>query len=95
MVEIRTSGKHSHRRVTIEDATTALGATSMTKGVLAACDHASRDVRNKQQALEYLETHVSGQHARKVAELLDTPHVPTRYQATVKVGVERVEGTDE
>lgn len=95
MVEIRTSGDHAHRRTIIEDATEDLGASSMTKGVLAACEHASMDLKRKQKALRYLETHVPGQHVREVAEILHTPHVPTAYQATVAVGVERVEGRDE
>lgn len=74
-VEIRTSGDYAHRRTTIEDARDTLGATSMTKGVLSACEHATHDVKNKRKALNYLETHVAGKHVEKVAELLSTPHV--------------------
>lgn len=85
-MEIRDTGEYAHRRATIEDAQDALGASSMTAGVLAACDHAASDVQNKRRALAYLETHVAGEHVRKVADLLSTRHVPITYTATTTVG---------
>jgi hypothetical protein len=88
MVEIRTSGDHAHRRDTIEAAQDALGESSMTKGVLAACEHTQMDVKRKRRALEYLEAHVAGEHVEKVAGLLSTHHVPIEYEAHVAVGVE-------
>lgn len=88
MVEIRTSGDKAHRRKTIEHAQDALDATSMTAAVLASCDHVTSDVRQKQQALEYLEEHVPGKHVEQVATILHTRHVPISYEAQVEVGRE-------
>lgn len=85
-MEIRDTGEYAHRRTIIKDAQDDLGATSMTKAVLAACEHTTRDVENKRRALAYLETNVPGQHAREVAEILSTPQVPVRYDALTAVG---------
>lgn len=87
MVEIRTSGDYAHRRATIEDAQDVFDESSMTKGVLAACDHADQDARNKQEALEYLTDHVAGKHVEQVAEILSTRHIPIEYEADVAIGV--------
>ena len=86
MVEIRTSGDYAHRRSTIEDAQDVFDESSMTKGVLAACDHAEQDARNKQKALDYLADHVAGKHVEEVAEILSTRQLPVEYDATVHVG---------
>lgn len=89
MVEIRTSGKHSHRRRTIEDAQDALGASSMTKAVLKACDHAATDVSQKREAMRYLRANVEPEHVEAVAEIISTTHVPVDFEpARVPVGVE-------
>lgn len=88
-MEIRDTGKHSHRRRTITDAQDELGATSMTKAVLAACDHTATDVGQKREAMRYLRTHVEPEHVEAVAEILSTTHVPIDYEpARVPVGVE-------
>lgn len=88
MVDIRTSGKHAHRRDTIEAAKDALDESSMTKGVLAACDYAARDAQRKRAALEYLKRHVGSKHVEEVADALDSGHVPISTTATVTVGKE-------
>lgn len=85
-MEIRDTGEYAHRRATITDAQSALGASSMTEAVLLACEHASKDVRNKRRALEYAEAHIAGQHVRELAKLLSTPQVPVRYEAMAEVG---------
>lgn len=89
MVEIRTSGDYAHRRDVIEDAQDVFDESSMTKGVLAACEHAHWDVRKKQKALEYLADHVAGKHVEQVAEILSTPHLPVEYDVDVDVGTDR------
>lgn len=85
-MEIRDTGEYAHRRATIKGAQEVFGASSMTKAVLQACEHAEQDARNKQKAMRYLETHCEGQHVRKVAEILATTHMPVNYEATVGVG---------
>lgn len=85
-MEIRDTGKYAHRRDTIKSAQDALGASSMTKAVLAACDYAARDAQRKRDALEYLQRHVGSQHVEEVAETLHSSHVPVSTTATVTVG---------
>lgn len=87
-MEIRDTGEYAHRRSVIKGAQEVFEASSMTKGVLAACEHAEQDARAKKKAMRYLETHCEGQHVRKVAELLSTVHMPVTYSASVEVGGE-------
>jgi len=85
-IQINTYGEFEHRKGTIEDAQDVFDESSYTKAVLAACEHADWDARNKQKALEYLAEHVAGKHVEEVAEILSTRHLPVEYDATVHVG---------
>lgn len=88
-IEINTYGDFEHRKDTIENAQDVFDESSYTKAVLAACEHADRDARNKQEALDYLADHVAGKHVEEVAEILSTRHLSVEYDATVHVEADR------
>lgn len=84
-MRIRTEGDFEYRRDVIEDAGSVFGTRDNTKAILKACEHAYNDHKSKREALKYLETHVPGQHARELAEILSTPQMRLEYEARATV----------
>lgn len=72
-LRIRFEG-NEHRRDAVEGAA-ALWDCGKTKAVVRACEHARRDARSKQRALDYMDEHLAGKHRDELARILSTPHV--------------------
>ncbi len=73
-VSVRTDpdAGYAKRYRTLLEAQEALGATSKTKAILAACRHAERDRRGKRRALEYLSKRLSPPELVEVCRRLST-----------------------
>jgi len=73
-VSVRTDpdAGYAKRYRTLLEAQEALGATSKTKGILAACRHADADRRGKRRALEFLAQKLPPKDLAEVCRLLST-----------------------
>lgn len=81
-MRIRTAGNYAHRLDVIEAAVDALDGNTKTAAVLAACEHALRDRRAKEEALEH-----PGM-TPELAEVLSTSQLKSSYDITVEINTE-------
>jgi hypothetical protein len=77
-VSVRTDpdAGYASRYKTVHEAQHALGATSKTTGILAACRHTKRDRRGKRRALEYLAERLTPAELAEVCVRLSTEEMP-------------------
>lgn len=73
-VSVRTDpdAGYAQRYKTLHDAQHALGETSKTKAILAACRHVDADRRAKRRALEYLADRLPPKELAEVCRRLST-----------------------
>lgn len=81
------SNGYGYRYRQIMRASEALETGSKTETVVAACEHASRDVKAKQEALEVLADHVGDDLLEDIAEVLSTPQLEISVDREIEVGV--------
>ncbi len=81
-VSVRTDpdAGYAKRYKTLDDAQEALGETSKTKAILAACRHVDADQRGKRRAMEYLAERLPPAELGEVCQRLST----TELQVDVK-----------
>lgn len=87
-MRIDTTGRKEYRTDLYEWAGDVFGEATKAKAIDAACRHAHQDFENKQKAMQYIETHCSGEVARELAEILSTNPMPIHYEFSTSVGVE-------
>ncbi len=73
-VSVRTDpdAGYAKRYKTLDDAQEALGETSKTKAILAACRHVDADRRGKRRAMEYLAERLPPAELAEVCQRLST-----------------------
>jgi len=92
-VSVRTDpdAGYAKRYKTLHDAQHALGETSKTKAILAACRHVDADRRGKRRAMEYLADRLSPEELGEVCNRLSTADLQlsiafdTRSESGLKV----------
>ncbi|WP_373190081.1 hypothetical protein [Halolamina sp.] len=77
-VSVRTDpdAGYAKRYKVLHEAQHALGATSKTKAILAACRHVDADRRGKRRALEYLSERLTPSELAEVCSRLSTADLP-------------------
>lgn len=78
-MRIRTDGDYAHRLDVIEAAMEALDENTKTAAVIAACEHARRDRRAKEKALEHPDM------TPQLAEVLSTRTLELDYSIQTSV----------
>lgn len=75
-----------HRYRQIVRAKEVLGRGNNTDAVVAACEHAVRDVEAKREAMDILSNKVGDDLLKEIAETLSTTHVPVTVDRSIVVG---------
>ncbi|WP_436934099.1 DUF7692 domain-containing protein [Halovenus marina] len=84
-MRINTDGNQSYREDLYERVADKLGESTKTGGIDAACIHAEQDLRNKQDAIEYLAGELSAEELAEVADILSTKQIPLSVETDIQV----------
>ena len=87
-MRINTSGKQAYRSDLFERTADTLKESIKTGGIEAACIHARNDIKNKQEAMDFLTARLSAGELQEVAEILSTEQVPVAVKIEQHVGPE-------
>lgn len=86
-VRIRTdpADGHAHRYDVIQDAKDVFGAGNNTDAIIAACEHARRDLEAKERALEWMDKNLTGDEQSELMELLSTPEMTLERETHMRI----------
>lgn len=74
-MRINTDGSKAYREELYEEAADLFEEGTKVGGIDAACEHARQDLAAKQEALDWMETHLQPAQARELAEILSTREI--------------------
>lgn len=85
---MRIDGDNEYRKRELERAKDLFDESTRTGAVMAAVEHATRDAKAKQEAMEWIEQQLPPEQAEQLVEILSTPHVELNHdvQSSVDIG---------
>jgi hypothetical protein len=85
---MRIDGDHDHRAHALDETKELFGESSRTGAVMAACEHSRRDIKAKQEAIEWMEQNLTPEQASELCEILSTSDVQLSVEMDASVSVE-------
>jgi len=87
-MRIDTTGNQAYRKDLFKRTERQLNASTKTEGIERACTHTTTDIRQKEEALDYLSERLSPAELQEIAEILSTDTVPLSVEIETSVGPE-------
>lgn len=85
---MRIDGDHDHRAHALDETKELFGESSRTGAVMAACEHSRRDIKAKQEAIEWMEQNLTPEQAGELCEIPSMPDVQLDVEVDASVTVE-------